>query len=299
MKSGIYRIDCTANGRFYIGSAKSIKARWKAHINALKRGDHGNSHLLRIARKHGLESLQFSIIEECPCECLLSREQFYLDTLKPTINLSPTAGSITGSRRTEAQKMRSVQGQPSRPIHQINAATGDIVATFTSARAATRATGISNCTIGQVCIGAAQTAGGYFWCYVDTWDESKYIKRTPASTGKVLGIDLDGNEVEYASTRHAADVLSLNIDMIRVVAQGMRKSYKGYQFSYIDRPKRPLNFRKRTPVLAIKDGASTVYNSLKQASKGTRICSTNILQVCDGARPSHNGYIFRYLDSGA
>lgn len=43
--SGLYRIVCSANGRFYIGEAKSFKRRWYEHRRKLKRGRHHNPQL--------------------------------------------------------------------------------------------------------------------------------------------------------------------------------------------------------------------------------------------------------------
>ena len=83
MKSGIYRIVCVENGRFYIGSSRNIQKRWTRHLNDLRNRRHGNDHLQRSFDKYGENRFVFEVIEECDVDNLFLREQFYLDTLNP------------------------------------------------------------------------------------------------------------------------------------------------------------------------------------------------------------------------
>jgi len=53
METGIYKITCTENNRFYIGSAKKINKRCQRHINDLKNNKHINIHLQRAYNKYG------------------------------------------------------------------------------------------------------------------------------------------------------------------------------------------------------------------------------------------------------
>lgn len=85
MKSGIYKITNTVNGKFYIGSSKDIDWRWYCHKHYLKTGKHDNPKLQHSWNFHGEDKFAFDIIEEVnPDEkLLLEREQHYLDLLKP------------------------------------------------------------------------------------------------------------------------------------------------------------------------------------------------------------------------
>lgn len=86
MKSGIYKIICTKNSRYYIGSAKNIKRRWNRHLNDLKNNKHVNIHMQRAYNKYGKDSFNIEILEYCN-ECdILIREQFYLDKMMPYID---------------------------------------------------------------------------------------------------------------------------------------------------------------------------------------------------------------------
>jgi group I intron endonuclease len=46
------------------------------------------------------------ILEYCDIEDVLKREQYYLDLLKPSYNISPTAGSPRGYKHTEEAKLK-------------------------------------------------------------------------------------------------------------------------------------------------------------------------------------------------
>lgn len=89
--SGIYKILCENTGKFYIGSALNIKRRIKEHLTKLKFKKHRNPILQNIYRKYGKNSLFVEIIELCDADILKEREQHYINTLSPYINISPTA----------------------------------------------------------------------------------------------------------------------------------------------------------------------------------------------------------------
>lgn len=115
MKSGIYKITNKINNHFYIGSSYWIKHRWSQHISDLTKNKHKNIYLQRAVIKYGLENFNFEIIEYCEVNKLFEREQFYLDTLKPDYNISPSAESSRGRKMTEEQieKLRKINtGRP-------------------------------------------------------------------------------------------------------------------------------------------------------------------------------------------
>src|SRR5690242_20644116 len=81
MESGIYAIMNTVNGKQYVGSAVNIAARWRAHRSGLQRGYHRNPHLQAAWNKYGADAFTFTVLEYCPLDSLISREQYWLDTL--------------------------------------------------------------------------------------------------------------------------------------------------------------------------------------------------------------------------
>lgn len=78
---GIYKILNQKNQKCYVGSSINIENRWTKHKALLRNNKHENEHLQNSWNKHGESIFEFSIIEECSEEILLTREQFYLDTL--------------------------------------------------------------------------------------------------------------------------------------------------------------------------------------------------------------------------
>jgi len=83
MSCGIYKLINKVNGKFYLGSAKDIKSRWKRHRWELRHNKHHSEHLQRAWNKYGEENFIFEILENTPVEMLLEREQILLDSLRP------------------------------------------------------------------------------------------------------------------------------------------------------------------------------------------------------------------------
>lgn len=79
MKSGIYVIRNTANGKVYVGSAVNIKGRWAVHKHGLRRGKHHSQRLQRAWNKYGEAAFVLETLELCCVDLLLEREQSYFD----------------------------------------------------------------------------------------------------------------------------------------------------------------------------------------------------------------------------
>jgi group I intron endonuclease len=94
--SGVYKILNRKTGKFYIGSSKDIKIRWRDHRRALKKGTHINPLLQRAWNKTGKDHFDFIVLEECVPDLCLEREQHYLDTLKPFRGVGYNIGKTAG-----------------------------------------------------------------------------------------------------------------------------------------------------------------------------------------------------------
>jgi len=98
-KIGIYRWINLLNGKSYVGSGVNLSHRLKLYyslrsMNAqLKRG---KSAIYSSILKHGHSSFSLEILEYCEPDNVVTREQHYLDLLKPEYNLLGTAGSSLG-----------------------------------------------------------------------------------------------------------------------------------------------------------------------------------------------------------
>ena len=80
MASGIYRIVCRANGKFYLGSSSNIDVRWQGHLSLLRRGAHHSRRLQQAWNEFGETAFELEIIEEVPEAQLENREQEYLNS---------------------------------------------------------------------------------------------------------------------------------------------------------------------------------------------------------------------------
>ena len=112
MISAIYLILNKVTNQLYIGSAVNIDYRWRKHKECLRSNRHQNSYLQNAWNKYGEESFGFAILELIEDKTkLIGCEQFWIDYTKCCnrklgYNLSPTAGSPLGTKRTEEFKVK-------------------------------------------------------------------------------------------------------------------------------------------------------------------------------------------------
>ena len=83
---GIYKITNTITGDFYIGSSKNIKERWAHHKCPSSWNDNPNSPMYQDMKNYGTDKFEFQVIEEVEESFLKEREQYFIETLKPTYN---------------------------------------------------------------------------------------------------------------------------------------------------------------------------------------------------------------------
>lgn len=110
MTSGIYKIACKANGKFYIGSAVDIKKRWVSHIHQLKHSCHHNPKMMASWKKYGKDAFEFSILLVCNKSDLVFYEQLIMDGFEAVskgFNAAPTAGStMLGFRHSDESRRK-------------------------------------------------------------------------------------------------------------------------------------------------------------------------------------------------
>lgn len=100
MKSGVYRIVQLSTGKQYVGSAKVLTLRWNKHRSDLRLGKHHSTKLQNSWNKYGESDFRFDIIEYCEESQLVSREQFWLDEIRPFFNILQVAHSAMGAKHT-------------------------------------------------------------------------------------------------------------------------------------------------------------------------------------------------------
>lgn len=104
MTLGIYRIICKANGKFYVGSTKDFARRKNDHFRKLTRGVHANPKLQAAWNKYGETMFEFRVLIRCRPEELLSKEQNWIDKLRPFYNVNLVAGQPPNIPWTQERK---------------------------------------------------------------------------------------------------------------------------------------------------------------------------------------------------
>ena len=84
--SGVYKITNTVTGDFYIGSSKDVKKRWREHKKPSIWKRYPNSQLYLNMQKYGVDKFDFQVIEEVEESFLKEKEQYFIESLKPTYN---------------------------------------------------------------------------------------------------------------------------------------------------------------------------------------------------------------------
>ena len=84
--SGIYKITNTVTGDFYIGSSKDVKKRWESHKWPSTWKQHPNNPMYIDMQRYGVDKFVFEILEVVEECSLKEKEQYFIETLKPTYN---------------------------------------------------------------------------------------------------------------------------------------------------------------------------------------------------------------------
>lgn len=107
MSSAVYLITSRKfPERQYVGSSCLVTRRFSQHTKALALANHCNSKLQNHVNKYGLTDLIFSVLEHCDVRDLISREQYFIDKLRPYFNINPVAESRLGSRHSVVSRLK-------------------------------------------------------------------------------------------------------------------------------------------------------------------------------------------------
>lgn len=94
-KVGIYRLINTITNKSYVGSSTNIGNRLKKYYcnsYLLSKTLKHNSRIYKSILEYNYYNFNLYILEYCTMEDLISREQHYMDLLKPEYNILKTAG---------------------------------------------------------------------------------------------------------------------------------------------------------------------------------------------------------------
>lgn len=85
------------DNKSYVGSSKDLRIRFKDYYNESflrRRILISNSHIYKALLLCGYEAFDLDILEYCDKQCIIEREQYYIDLLKPEYNIQSIAGIV-------------------------------------------------------------------------------------------------------------------------------------------------------------------------------------------------------------
>jgi group I intron endonuclease len=196
-KSGIYML--LINNKTYIGSSVCISKRLFCHRRRLRTGKHANIILVNHFKKYGEKSCFFKVLEYCEQKDLLTREKFYIDTLKPELNIEQDPVLQQGSYKCKKVYQYTLDGR--------------FIKEHLSAASAERELGKNSSMIASAARGntSSRSAYGYFWSYEKTNKISYSNNSHKAKAKTVEKCDSFGSFIcEYPSIADAVRDLQLN-----------------------------------------------------------------------------------------
>lgn len=222
MKSGIYQIRNTVNGKVYVGQAEDIPARWREHRYDLRMGLHSNSHLQAAYNKYGKAAFEWSVLELCPIEGLDEREVWWISetgAYENGYNMTSGGGGIRGFFDVHGTRVICIEsGQE-----------------YDSIATAARKTGVDRTSIGRCCVFSAKTAGGLHWRYSDmpyeAW-QTLYSGRFECPDPRALPVVCLDTGIVYDSVISAARAAGVSKTALVNACKGKTHKAAGLRWKY-------------------------------------------------------------------
>lgn len=221
-RSGIYML--LISNKFYIGSSLCISQRLFCHKRRLRIGKHENIILTNHYKKYGEDACFFKVLEYCDKEELLSREKFYIDALKPELNIEKDPVNQNGSYKGKKVYQYDMEG--------------NYINEHVSAASAERSLGkhssiIAACARGNT---AFKSAYGYLWSY-EKVNKLPYVNNSAkAKVRAVVQLTINQDPVaEHASIADAVRSLKLkgNFDSHCTNISACCREITTYAYGYI------------------------------------------------------------------
>lgn len=248
IKLVIYCIRCIETQHEYVGQTKGfLRKRLTWHIiDAFKRKRQSEFVLPRALRKHGLEAFEVCLLEVVADKSMLNdAEKKHVEQRRTYVDgYNMTLGGDGFSGRPLPERAKA---QLRKPVQQLDAETGDIIAEFDSVSAAVQATGIPNIT--YACQGRINTAGGYKFRFVNSEDaERGRWSEAAREAGKLRShkgffawksveqFDLTTNETIAIFPSMKEAVATTRILNVSMVCRGVRKSAGGFGWRFAEQP---------------------------------------------------------------
>ena len=243
----VYLIINTINGHLYVGSAVNYKKRFNNHFSDLRKNIHHSTYLQRAYNLYTEAAFQALPLEKLESEdALVPREQYWIDLLNPEYNISKTAGSALGCKRSDETREKMSKAATGRPMPQKtreairNANVGRTrpykPANFSpdlieQKRSDMLVRGKEMRKLWSLTPEGRKRLSDLAKQRVIT--EAEKLKISDKNSIAVLQYDLDGNFIkEWKSARQAFKDLNISYKNICTVCQGKRRSAGGFAWKY-------------------------------------------------------------------
>lgn len=117
--SCVYQMTHTPSGKFYVGSTKKLRIRVSGHFHEMRNPRRNKSPEMRaLYEEHGPTAWAVTVLEECPPDIavLKAREQFYIDTLRPLLNLSTSSVAAIPKGAKLSDSMRQQRAENAKKV---------------------------------------------------------------------------------------------------------------------------------------------------------------------------------------
>lgn len=107
--SGIYGIQNTVTGEWYVGQSQNVGKRFATHLRNLAAGHHENEHLQRSFNKYGGDHFTFQVLERCPVSELDECEVKWIaekDSKHNGFNMTEGGGGMRGYHFSDEARER-------------------------------------------------------------------------------------------------------------------------------------------------------------------------------------------------
>lgn len=210
--SCVYKIQSISSPeRVYVGSTNDYDRRIKCHISKLKNNTHHSAILQNHVNKHGIEDLNFSIIELCLSIGLLLREQYYIDKLNPHFNICKIAGSPEGHKHNNKSIQKISEAAKERiPWNKGKKVSEEI-----------RLKLVNNLNMRKITLRGRKIS------------EHERQRRIERQGVPIIQFDLNQEFIQYwRSIKVASETLAITRSSITACLSGKHKSAGGYKWEY-------------------------------------------------------------------
>lgn len=243
-KAGIYCIVNVVTQKKYVGSSTNLQARLMQHRSRLRNNKHENIKLQRAWNKYGEDNFQYFILEYCPEELLISKEQFYIDSIKPGFNIITEVDRIKmpdeSRKKMSTSRIKGIQEgtiklYQEKPVYQYSL-DGEFIAEYSNIKQAAIACKVNRSSINRFLSGIYRKGGNYLWSLTKVDRMTPYSKNTKDNSHfnkPIKVVNLDTREVlKFSSIKQCSQVLCIPAINISYALRVKHPYLKKYMIEY-------------------------------------------------------------------